>query len=111
MSAEQSISDAELALWAERRADDAGRLARELVIYRRASLAGYRLVGPGEVEAIERQFDNMAFVLNHAPLPENIYQKFLKELEADRAALSSSIPAMPNSQDGHTESRDREGGV
>lgn len=34
----KSISDAELSQWAEKRADDAGRLARELVAYRRGSL-------------------------------------------------------------------------
>ncbi len=33
-----SVSDDELAQWADKRADDAGRLARELIAYRRASI-------------------------------------------------------------------------
>lgn len=40
--------------------------------------------------ALLRQADNMAFVLNKAPLSQNWYEKFKKELAEDRAALSSS---------------------
>lgn len=38
--------------------------------------------------ALRRQADNMAFVLNHASLPEGWYDKFTRELAEDRAALS-----------------------
>ena len=37
-------------------------------------------------EALTRQSDNMAFVLNHTDTG-NLYEKFLRELEQDRAAL------------------------
>ena len=40
--------------------------------------------------ALKRQADNMAFVLNHASLPEQWADKFAAELEADRAAIAAS---------------------
>lgn len=48
--------------------------------------------------ALSRQADNMAFVLNHHPLPDQWYDKFTRELAEDRAALpivggSGSLPA------------------
>lgn len=39
-------------------------------------------------EALKRQSDNMAFVINHISMPEHWYEKFQRELEEDRAALS-----------------------
>ena len=39
------------------------------------------------VKAAERQMDNMAFVLNHAEIPNGYYSKFIDELEQDRAAI------------------------
>ena len=38
-------------------------------------------------EALARQSDNMAFVLNNASLPDQWYAKFTDELAIDRAAL------------------------
>lgn len=35
-------------------------------------------------EGFERQTENMAFILNHATLPEQWYEKFRRELEEDR---------------------------
>jgi len=35
-------------------------------------------------EALSRQGDNVAFLLNHAAIPEKWYDKFRKELEEDR---------------------------
>lgn len=42
--------------------------------------------------ALERQCDNMAFVLNKATLPDQWYSKFCNELEQDRAALQHKEP-------------------
>ena len=39
-------------------------------------------------EALERQSDNMAFILDHVSLPEHLYCKFQAELAEDRAALN-----------------------
>lgn len=41
--------------------------------------------------ALRRQADNMAFVLNHAPLPEGWYDKFTRELAEDRSALPHPV--------------------
>ena len=41
-------------------------------------------------EALRRQADNMAFVLNHATLPDLWYEKFCDELAIDRAALGDA---------------------
>jgi hypothetical protein len=40
-------------------------------------------------EALTRQGDNMAFVLNHVSLPDQYFTKFTAELERDRAALQA----------------------
>jgi hypothetical protein len=45
-SAVSPVSDGELAQWAQHRADDAGRLARELIQYRRLTLADVRKQHP-----------------------------------------------------------------
>ena len=50
------------------------------------------LVTPPEVveqmrEALNRQGDNMAFLLNHVTLPNAWYEKFTRELKQDRAVL------------------------
>lgn len=45
--------------------------------------------------ALERQTDSMAFILNHATLPEQWADKFARELEDDRAALAT-ISKDPN---------------
>jgi hypothetical protein len=39
-------------------------------------------------EALRRQTENMAFALNHMPIPTSWYQKFARELEEDRARLA-----------------------
>ena len=39
------------------------------------------------LEALERQCDNMAFVLSHAPMPDQWYDKFSEELVQDRGAI------------------------
>ena len=39
-------------------------------------------------EALERQSDNIAFILDHVSLPEHLYCKFQAELAEDRAALN-----------------------
>lgn len=41
-------------------------------------------------EASNRQADNMAFILNHAELPKQWYDKFTKELAEDRQALAAT---------------------
>lgn len=41
--------------------------------------------------ALSRQADNMAFVLNHASLPDQWYEKFLNELALDRTALGDAL--------------------
>lgn len=38
--------------------------------------------------ALERQTDNMAFVLNHASLPDQWSEKFDRDLTEDRTVLS-----------------------
>ncbi len=40
--------------------------------------------------ALSRQSDNMAFVLNHMPVPGQWYHKFTEELEFDRAVLCNA---------------------
>ncbi len=40
------------------------------------------------IEALERQSDNMAFILNHHAMPEQWNEKFTRELEADRDILN-----------------------
>ena len=45
-------------------------------------------------EALARQCENMAFVLNRASLPDQWYSKFMRELESDKAALLQS-PSQP----------------
>lgn len=40
--------------------------------------------------ALNRQADNMAFVLNHATLPDQYYSKFSHELAEDRSALRTA---------------------
>lgn len=42
------------------------------------------------VEALERQCDNMAFVVNHAPIIQPWYDKFSSELEEDRQSLAAA---------------------
>jgi len=39
------------------------------------------------IEALDRQCDNMAFVLNHMSVPGQWNDKFTEELEADRKIL------------------------
>jgi len=39
-------------------------------------------------EALDRQCDNMAFLLNHAPIVQQWYDKFTAELAEDRQALA-----------------------
>lgn len=39
-------------------------------------------------KALYRQMENMAFVLNHIPVPEQWFEKFNKELSEDYRALS-----------------------
>lgn len=58
----------------------------EARVYANASLAALRAQGMEvvSVEAVSRQFDNMAFILNHATLPEQWHEKFVKELAEDR---------------------------
>jgi hypothetical protein len=41
------------------------------------------------VAALSRQNDNMAFIINHATLPELWADKFVAELKEDRAALAA----------------------
>lgn len=38
-------------------------------------------------EALNRQGDNMAFVINNVSLPDQWRDKFMRELDEDRAAL------------------------
>jgi hypothetical protein len=40
-------------------------------------------------KALERQGDNMAFVLNHHTMHDSWYEKFRHELDEDRAALDA----------------------
>jgi uncharacterized membrane protein YgaE (UPF0421/DUF939 family) len=53
-------------------------------------------------EALERQCDNMAFILNNVVIPSDFYyEKFKTELEADRKAfaeLNSYIKARDNEE-------------
>lgn len=39
--------------------------------------------------ALRRQADNMAFVINHVTLPAQWLEKFMRELEEDRATIES----------------------
>ena len=41
------------------------------------------------VEAATRQTDNLAFLLNHAEIPNHWYEKLVRECEEDRAALAA----------------------
>ena len=49
-------------------------------------------------EALSRQCDNMAFLLNHAPIVQRWYDKFTAELAEDRQALA----VIPTPEDGRT---------
>lgn len=40
--------------------------------------------------ALSRQADNMAFIINHVTLPEQWRDKFMRELDEDRAAISKA---------------------
>ena len=40
--------------------------------------------------ALNRQGDNMAFIVNYVSIPDSWYEKFRRELEEDRAALTPS---------------------
>jgi hypothetical protein len=40
-------------------------------------------------KALERQGDNMAFVINHVTIPNQWMEKFMRELEEDRTALDA----------------------
>lgn len=57
-------------------------------------MARHRVTHAGEVErlreALDRQCDNMAFVLNKATLPDQWYCKFSNELQEARQALEAS---------------------
>lgn len=44
-------------------------------------------------EAMDRQGDNMAFVINNVSLPEQWRDKFMMELEQDRAQLTAYLQA------------------
>ncbi|CCM77088.1 hypothetical protein [Rhizobium mesoamericanum] len=48
---------------------------------------------PDLLEALKRQADNMAFVLNHMTMPDSHYERFMEELELVRAAISKAEPA------------------
>jgi hypothetical protein len=41
--------------------------------------------------ALARQADNMAFVLNRVPMPDDWYEKFQNELVEDRQVLNAGI--------------------
>lgn len=41
-------------------------------------------------EALDRQCDNMAFILNHMAVPDPWYEKFTNELAEDRKALANN---------------------
>lgn len=41
--------------------------------------------------ALQRQSDNMAFVLNHMNVPDGLYGKFTRELAEDRAAITAYL--------------------
>lgn len=47
------------------------------------------------VEALNRQGDNMAFIINHATLPDQWMDKFSRELAEDRAALTAALAQQP----------------
>jgi hypothetical protein len=57
--------------------------------------ANARLIAaaPDLLEAIKRQADNMAFVLNHMTMPDHYYERFMEELELVRDAISKAEPA------------------
>ena len=42
------------------------------------------------LEALDRQCDNMSFVLSHVPVPDKWYKKFSEELQKDRAAIKKA---------------------
>lgn len=46
--------------------------------------------GPELLEALKRQTDNMAFVINHVGLPDQWREKFTRELDEDRAAIAKA---------------------
>jgi hypothetical protein len=56
------------------------------------SLANTCLIAaaPKLLEAVERQCDNMAFILNHNPMTDSLYDKFIKELEQDRSIITKA---------------------
>ena len=41
-------------------------------------------------KALERQTENMAFIINHVSMPEHWRDKFMRELDEDRSTLSST---------------------
>lgn len=43
------------------------------------------------VKAFHRQADNMAFIINHVGLPDQWREKFMRELDEDRSALSAQV--------------------
>lgn len=43
----------------------------------------------GLEKALERQGDNMAFVINHVTIPNQWMEKFMRELDEDRTALDA----------------------
>jgi len=67
------------------------RTAQEVfgIMVDRISAWNRRALSPSPVvKALERQTDNVAFILNHVALPDHWYDKFKSELEEDRAALT-----------------------
>ena len=45
-------------------------------------------------KALERQMENMACLLNHMSVPEQWYNKLIKELKADRRGISDALHAL-----------------
>lgn len=70
------------------------RLRKEAEPFAYDNSAGYELLIETAdlidalVEALERQTDNMAFLLNHASIPDQWAFKLNTELEIDRATLA-----------------------
>jgi len=77
------VSDEVLAEWAKHRADDAGRLARELIEYRRGnSVLVPKVMNSEQLAAATKAWGQLDFHTATAVMMDKLYQAFLSHSKA-----------------------------
>lgn len=74
----EPIGDVELAEWALHRADDAGRLARELINYRKADAVSVpKVMSSEQLASAQKAWNGLDYHTPAAVMFDRLYQAFL----------------------------------